>query len=207
MGTPRSLLDFVRAPKPVYGPPSPHAPPPSDLPASLTALIDLVRGATLGAGDDPNRWLRAGELAAAVPFGSLRSLTGLVKGATKGGFFSRVDDAVARLIPAKGAHPNKVASLLKSNASAEELAYRKVPEFLAGKGNATVTPAELQAHLAEHPAPGADGPDAGRGRVLVQGDVIAQSARRAGRRLPARTSAALRRRQQQRASDRLLRHR
>jgi hypothetical protein len=73
-------------------------------------------------------------------------------GAGGRGLYSRVDDAVSRL-PAKGAHPNKIAGILKSNASAEELAYRQVPEFLASKGNATVTPGELQAHLAAHPAP------------------------------------------------------
>lgn len=68
------------------------------------------------------------------------------------GLYSRVDDAAARL-PVKGAHPNKVASLLKSTASAEELAYRQVPEFLAAQGNTPVTPEALQAHLAQHPAP------------------------------------------------------
>ena len=67
------------------------------------------------------------------------------------GLFSRVDEA-AKLIPPKGAHPNKVASILKSNASAEELAFRKVPEFLAAQGE-KVTPESLLAHLKEHPAP------------------------------------------------------
>lgn len=69
------------------------------------------------------------------------------------GLYSRVDDVVSKL-PMKGAqHPNKIASQLRSGASAEELAYRGIPEFLASKGNAPVTRAELEAHLAAHPAP------------------------------------------------------
>jgi len=112
--------------------------------------MDLLKGLTVGAEsgyDTPAAQM--GELVqAGLP------LVGGLKGlATTGrGLYSRVDDAL-RLIPTKGAHPNKVASLLKSNASAEELAYRQVPEFLAEKGNATVTQAELAAHLAAHPAP------------------------------------------------------
>jgi hypothetical protein len=84
----------------------------------------------------------------------LGAAVGDVLGAGEGrGLYSRVDDAVSRL-PAKGAHPNKIATLLKSNgATAEELAYRQVPEFLASQGNATVTPGALQAHLDAHPAP------------------------------------------------------
>lgn len=68
------------------------------------------------------------------------------------GLFSRVED-VARNIPVKGVHPNKLLSLLKSGASQEEVAYRQLPEFLASKGNTPVTRAELQAHLDAHPAP------------------------------------------------------
>lgn len=69
-----------------------------------------------------------------------------------GGFYSRVDEA-ARQIPDKGAHPSKVLSTLRNNASQEELAYRKVPEFVANKGQALITKAELEAHLKAHPAP------------------------------------------------------
>ena len=68
------------------------------------------------------------------------------------GLYSRVDDVAASL-PERGLHPNKVASLLKSGASQEELAYRKLPEFLASKGNNPVTRAEMQAHLQANPAP------------------------------------------------------
>jgi len=66
-------------------------------------------------------------------------------------FFSRVDDAID-LIPVKGAHPNKVASLL-SRASKDELEYRGVPAFLAAQGNTPVTREALRAHLQAHPAP------------------------------------------------------
>ena len=68
------------------------------------------------------------------------------------GLYSRVDDAL-KLIPKKGAHPNRVLSMLKSGASQEELAYREVPEFLAQQGNKPVTVEALAAHLEAHPAP------------------------------------------------------
>ena len=68
------------------------------------------------------------------------------------GFFSRVDRVVDAL-PKKGAHPNKVRSLLKSGASQEEVGFRQLDQFLAAKGDQAVTPAELQAHLAAHPPP------------------------------------------------------
>ena len=52
-----------------------------------------------------------GELLAAVPFGGMRvAHRTRARGAPGAAFFSRVDDAVAKLLPAKGAHPNKVAS-------------------------------------------------------------------------------------------------
>jgi hypothetical protein len=67
------------------------------------------------------------------------------------GLFSRLDAAID-LIPVKGAHPNKVASLL-SRASKEELEHRGVPAFLAAQGNTPVTREALRAHLQAHPAP------------------------------------------------------
>lgn len=67
------------------------------------------------------------------------------------GLYSRVDEVVARM---KGtAHPNKIAAQLKNLASPEEVAYRRLPEFLASKGDTPVTKTDLQAHLAAHPAP------------------------------------------------------
>ncbi len=119
----------------------------------LSALFDIGRGAVTG--DAPSGMNLQGLgalLSAAVPVvGGVKGTLAELAGAGPG-LFSRVDAAVAQL-PAKGAHPNKILSILKSNASAEELAYRQVPEFLASKGNATVTPAEMAAHLADHPAP------------------------------------------------------
>jgi len=146
----RTLGTFTVPPVPAegrvpYGPPeAPPAPPLAFLAPWLEGAVDLVRGGLFGAtgAGDTTAAKVAEVLGAALPLAPLKSL----------GFFSRVDKALD-LIPAKGAHPNKVASLLKSNASAEELAYRNVPEFLAGKGNATVTRADLAAHLAAHPAP------------------------------------------------------
>ena len=137
-----------------YVPPTTNEIMASDNP--FRALLESVSSRVIGPG-------RPRSVAAADPYGLEAALEGKghfpvfmgtvdeVGGAGRG-LFSRVDDAVSRL-PAKGAHPNKIAGILKSNASAEELAYRQVPEFLAAKGNATVTPAELAAHLAAHPAP------------------------------------------------------
>jgi uncharacterized coiled-coil protein SlyX len=68
------------------------------------------------------------------------------------GLYSRVDEVAGR-VPAKGVHPSKLAGWLKDGASSEEVAYRGLPEFLAGKGNQPVTQAELRAHLEAHPAP------------------------------------------------------
>jgi len=128
-----------------YGPALPPPPAPlAFLAPWLEGAVDVVRGGlwgSEGAGDTAAA-KTAELLSAGLPLLPLKAL----------GFFSRVDKAVD-LIPAKGAHPNKVAKLLKDNASAEEIAYRNVPQFLAGKGNATVTRAELAKHLAAHPAP------------------------------------------------------
>lgn len=173
---PKRLSTFLNlaAPQPTFEfdptKPTRRASPVKFTPAQLKAqalmmgLADLVRGATIGAtGPEDTRAAQFAELVqSGIP---LVKGVGLGLGAIQGGLkvlqdapaaarglYSRVDEAL-KLIPAKGAHPNKVASLLKSNASAEELAYRQVPQFLAGKGNATVTPAELAAHLAAHPAP------------------------------------------------------
>lgn len=86
----------------------------------------------------------------------LGSLLGMIgpAGAARGarGLFSRVDEA-AKLIPKGGAHPSKVMSLLKNNASGEELAWRGVPEFVQGQGNTPIIPEALAAHLKAKPAP------------------------------------------------------
>ena len=78
----------------------------------------------------------------------------IIKAAKPRGLYSRVDDVAAQ-IPAKGAHPNKVASMLKSGASSEEVSHRKVQEFLASlqQQNQPVTREALQAHLQANPAP------------------------------------------------------
>jgi hypothetical protein len=68
------------------------------------------------------------------------------------GMYSRVEQ-VAQQVPAKGVHPNRLGSMLKSGASQEELAYRRVPELLASHGDKPVTAEALQSHLAANPAP------------------------------------------------------
>jgi hypothetical protein len=71
------------------------------------------------------------------------------------GLYSRLDDAF-KLIPDKPMHPNAIMNLLKKapgGVSTEEMAYRGVPEFLAGHGEKPVSRAALAAHLEANPAP------------------------------------------------------
>jgi len=68
------------------------------------------------------------------------------------GFFSRVD-RIAEGVSKKGIHPNKLASLLKSGASQEEVAYRNLPDLITRKGNELITKKELAQHLAANPPP------------------------------------------------------
>jgi hypothetical protein len=145
------LLTGRRRPTPLQGPPGPDLPPVQAplgfLAPAIEGGLGLVRGALAGAsGPEDTPWAMGGELLAAVPFGP-----GAVRGAGRG-LYSRIDDLVDRLT-AKSLHPNKVASLLRSGASAEEAAYRKLPEYLAGKGNQPVPIEELRAHLTANPPP------------------------------------------------------
>ena len=71
------------------------------------------------------------------------------------GLYSRLDDAF-KLIPDKPLHPNAIMNLFKKapgGVSTEEMAYRGVPEFLAGHGDKPVSRAALAAHLEANPAP------------------------------------------------------
>ena len=57
-----------------------------------------------------------------------------------------IEDVLPRL--AKSQHPNKVRSLLKSFASADEVAVTGLEAFLASKGDKAVTAEEVEKHLA-----------------------------------------------------------
>jgi len=70
-----------------------------------------------------------------------------------GGFYSRLERAAATL-PAKGMKAESVLNALKrapEGLSTEELAWRRVPEFLESRKGQVVTPADLQAHLEANP--------------------------------------------------------
>jgi len=139
-----------RGPRDV-GPPAPA--PLGFLAKPFEAAMDAFRGFTgLGEQGPPGQtWTNAGQvLQAAMPLAGAAKLKGAL--AEVPGLFSRAEQVAASL-PAKGVHPNKALSLFKAGTSAEELAYRKVPEFLASKGNSPVTAAEMAAHLTAHPAP------------------------------------------------------
>jgi hypothetical protein len=71
------------------------------------------------------------------------------------GFYSRVDEAVP-MVPEKGVPAQGVLNRLRKapgGVAQEELDYRKLSEFIQGKGNQTVTRAELKAFLDANPAP------------------------------------------------------
>ena len=71
------------------------------------------------------------------------------------GLYSRLDEA-ASMIPIKGVPATGVLNWLKKapeGISLEEVAYRKLPEWLKSQGTKTVTPEMLAAHLRENPAP------------------------------------------------------
>lgn len=100
---------------PMQGPPVARGPSPP--PNWLDRLFQFGEGFLTGAPwDQPSGAHLGGELlSASLPFlGAARGgLRGLREGA---GFYSRVD-RIASQIPVKGAHPNKIASLLRTSRS------------------------------------------------------------------------------------------
>ena len=67
-------------------------------------------------------------------------------------FYSRLDEAAATL-PKQVFGPKVLGVVQKGQASGEELAARRVPEFVAGYGNKPIQRAALDAHLEAHPLP------------------------------------------------------
>ena len=67
-------------------------------------------------------------------------------------FYSRLDEAAATL-PKQTFGPKVLGVVQKGQASGEELAARRVPEFVAGYGNKPIQRAALAAHLEAHPVP------------------------------------------------------
>lgn len=109
-----------------------------NLPSAVRAagtLADLLVG--------PEHGLQV--LGAAVPLvGALGNVPGL---------YSRVERAV-EMVPAKGAKAESVLNLMQKapgGLNPEELAWRKVPEFLEGQRGQVVTPDALRAHLEANP--------------------------------------------------------
>lgn len=80
--------------------------------------------------------------------GAALPAAGMIKGLP--GFYSRLERAVAGLPDM--AHPNKVLSTAKNLASGEEIAARKLGEFLAGQ-KGPVARSAVEAHLAANPLP------------------------------------------------------
>ena len=125
-----------------------------------TALAIAGPAAAQGVPDDPaSDWdnvLRAslyGTTVAAATAGGLKRVN---TGRTLiNGLYSRLDEA-ASMIPTKGVPATGVLNWLKKapeGISLEEVAYRKLPEWLESQGTKTVTPEMLAAHLRENPAP------------------------------------------------------
>lgn len=65
--------------------------------------------------------------------------------------YSRLEKA-AKALP-EFAHPNRIFSLLKSNASGEEMGLRGIEKFLQSRGDARVSRTEVLDHLAGNPLP------------------------------------------------------
>lgn len=80
--------------------------------------------------------------------GAALPAAGMIKGLP--GFYSRLERAVAGLPDM--AHPNKVLSTAKNLASGEEIAARKLGEFLASQ-KGPVARSAVEAHLAANPLP------------------------------------------------------
>jgi hypothetical protein len=68
------------------------------------------------------------------------------------GFYSRVNRIAEGLQEGK-IHPNKLADLFKRGANPEEVAYRKLPEFIASAGDQSITKEALWKHLSENQPP------------------------------------------------------
>ena len=67
------------------------------------------------------------------------------------GYYSRAEQATLK-IPAAGVAPGKATAIMQgAGVSAEELAHRGIPSFVAGQQK--ITPAALAQHLEEHPLP------------------------------------------------------
>lgn len=114
-------------------------------------LIDLVTPGDTDVMPD----LTAGLAPVATAIGS-KTLPTVAKeayGAVKGlkGLYSRLTDSIVQQLPAK-AMPSKIASVAKSGASAEEIGYRKLNEFLAERNPSTpIAKEEVLAHLDANP--------------------------------------------------------
>jgi hypothetical protein len=145
----------------------------------LDAVVQVLKGAT-GLGDQGPAgptWTNAAALAAAIPAGTLGAVEKLAgrlprfaaalkayqgptqaveaaEGAMRATvrpaapFYSRLEEA-AETLPGKFGP----GALAKGQVSAEELAARKVPEFLAAQGSKPIPKAALQEHLAANPVP------------------------------------------------------
>ena len=140
-----------------------YAPPPDSMRGRMGDV--LMQGiAALGgftglpmSGEGDRAALMGELLAAGMPLvgGVKGTLKNLVSRTLTNGFYSRLDEAAA-MIPKKGVPATGVMNWLKKapeGISTEEVAYRKLPEWLASQGTKTVTPEMLASHLRENPAP------------------------------------------------------
>ncbi len=113
--------------------------------------IDAILG-LVGLGDPTTKANLTGQLissAAAIPFASLGGIDGVETGIK--GLYSRVSRA-AQGLP-ETFHPNRALSAIGNAASQEEMDYRGLSQFLAGKGDQPTTRAEVLQHLSENPPP------------------------------------------------------
>ena len=140
-----------------------YAPPPDSMRGRMgdvlmQGIVALGGFTGLPMGGEGSKAALLGELlAAGMPLvgGVKGTLKNLVSRTLTNGFYSRLDEA-AVMIPKKGVPASGVMNWLKKapeGISLEEVAYRKLPEWLKSQGTKTVTPEMLAAHLRENPAP------------------------------------------------------
>ena len=112
------------------------------------AVVDMLDDPNGQIMDSSNPMMTAGKVPATV---LQKPVSDIAYGAVRGikGLYSRLTDAMAQL-PAK-VHPIKALSQAKNMASAEELSYRGLDEFLKSKGNEMVPKDEILGHLQENP--------------------------------------------------------
>lgn len=118
-------------------------PPEKDYLGRVGDFIKGIAGFGSGQGDNGIAQL----LSAAAPLGGIKGLMNAEEAIP--GLYSRLKRAIEGL--PETVHPVKALNTAKQLASGEEIAYRKLPEFLAAQGNRPTSRASILEHLEQNP--------------------------------------------------------